>query len=134
MENDLIVCRIREIHSSTIPDILFLMKTKNKDDVVLKEFLGTDLSNHFTVPPQRLSGGLYLLWNSNVEVQVLDFSSKIFGTQIKNKYHTSYVTFIYGPPQVENRASFWEHISSIGQNRYEAWLITGDLHKILDNS
>ena len=44
------------------------------------------------------------------------------------------MTFIYGTPQQEKRAEFWEEISILGQGRDEAWALTGDFNDILDNS
>ncbi|VVB08350.1 unnamed protein product [Arabis nemorensis] len=38
------------------------------------EFQGTAFTKHFTNHPQGLSGGLVLLWNENVEIQVLSSS------------------------------------------------------------
>ncbi|VVB02978.1 unnamed protein product [Arabis nemorensis] len=38
------------------------------------------------------------------------------------------------PPQVENRQPFWDLISSLGSNRAESWLVTGDLNEIAANS
>ena len=44
------------------------------------------------------------------------------------------MSYIYGAPQRENLASFWEILSDIGIQRYALWLLTGDFNDLLDNS
>lgn len=63
-------------------------------------------TNHFLVPPLGLSGGLALFWKDNVEIGILHSSPNLIDTRIRHKKTLVAVTFIYGPPQLENRAPF----------------------------
>lgn len=113
---------------------MFLMETKNQDEVVLKLFAKSNLTNHFTVPPVGLSGGLCLSWNDNVIVDILDSSPNIIDTFITYEDSSCYLSFVYGSPQMEDRAAFWEKLMLIAQHRDKAWLISGDYNDLLDNS
>ncbi|CAL9225059.1 unnamed protein product [Arabidopsis halleri] len=131
---DLTVPRLREIRSDFSPNILFLMETKNQDEVVLKLLQSMGFVSHFTVPPLGLSGGLVLFWKDDVVVEVLSSSQNFIDTKIKFQNISSFLTFVYGAPNVEDRQKIWNEISSLGDSRDEAWLLMGDFNEIMDNS
>ncbi|CAN6881852.1 unnamed protein product [Brassica oleracea] len=131
---DLTVPRIRELKRVHAPDILYFMETKNQDDFVIQNLKSSEYSQHFTIPPTGLSGGLALVWKADVNLTVLKASPNYIDTQIDHKGNSFYITFIYGAPQQENRESVWEEISALGLNRDSAWAISGDFNDILDNS
>lgn len=102
---------------------------------MVKVFESFGYVNRFTVPPQGISGGLALFWKQEVEFEVLASSPNFIDTQIKsNGIISSFITFIYGAPQQDNRRDFWDQISLLGEARSSAWLLTGDFNDILDNS
>ena len=110
------------------------METKRKDEDVFKMYRGTNFTNHFTVPPVGLSGGLALSWKDNVHLEVLLATANVIDTQITFNDKTFFVSYIYGVPQQENRARFWKELSDVGAQRNDAWLLTGDFNDLLDNS
>ncbi|KAG7593940.1 Ribonuclease H-like superfamily [Arabidopsis thaliana x Arabidopsis arenosa] len=130
----LTVPRIKEILAEFSPNILFLMETKNQDDVVSHAFESMGFVHKFTVPPQGLSGGLALFWKNDVLLEILSSSQNFIDSKLKFQNSASFITFTYGAPQVENRASVWDEISALGAAREDAWLLTGDFNEILDNS
>ncbi|VVA94796.1 unnamed protein product [Arabis nemorensis] len=91
-----------------------LNPAKKKPAIVGAEFLDTEFVNHYTIPLIGSSGGLALIWNNNVEIQVLDCSPNHIDTKIRNKNQSSFITFIYGPSQTEIRQTFWDLISARG--------------------
>lgn len=128
------VPKLREMKRVHAPDILYLMETKNQTEFVISKQVSLDYKQHCIIPPLGLSGGLALLWKSDIDLTVLKTSSNFIDTRIVYKRKAFYMTFIYGAPQQENKAAFWEEISSLGQDRDEAWTLTGDFNDILDNS
>ncbi|WZY83148.1 hypothetical protein YC2023_029532 [Brassica napus] len=132
--SDLTVRRLREFRRKDPPDIMFLMETKRQDEEVFRMYQGTEFSNHFTVPPDGLSGGLALSWKDSVDLEILFFSPNVIDTKISFNGKTVFVSYIYGAPQRENRARFWELLSDIVLQRQAPWLITGDFNDLLDNS
>lgn len=134
MGSSLIVRRLQEIRLGIFPDILFLMETKNQDSKVLNIVNWMGYGHHFTVPPLGLSGGLALFWKDGINLEVLESSPNLIDVQISFKSQPIFITFIYGLPQSENRALFWEAVSTMASNRTAPWLLTGDFNDTLDNS
>ena len=128
------VRRLREISLTIFPDIMFLMETKNQDAKVLQLVDWMGYGHHFTVPPQGRSGGLALFWKRGINLEILLSSPNLIDAQLKFQNQVLFISFIYGRPQSENRAEFWESISLLGENRISPWLITGDLNYTLDNT
>lgn len=131
---DLTVPRIRELRSVQAPDIMYFMETKNQEAFVLSILQTPDYNHHFLIPPSGLSGGLALLWRNEINLTVLSSSANFIDTEVVYKANTFFLTFIYGIPQQENRAAFWEEISLLGQGKDSAWALSGDFNDILDNS
>lgn len=110
------------------------METKNQDEALFKLFRNSELSNHFTVPPIGLAGGLSLSWKDDIQVDILFSSANIIDTRIEAHGTFSFVSFIYGAPLAANRPAFWRKLMELGESRDEAWLIVGDFNDLLDNS
>lgn len=47
---------------------------------------------------------------------------------------SSFVSFVYGTPAMEDRAAYWSKLNSVGQGRDAPWLLTGDFNDILHNA
>lgn len=94
----------------------------------------TGFTNLFTVPPEVLSGGLALAWKDNVHLEVLFSSPNVIDTKITFNGKSFFVSYIYGAPQMENRARFWESLADIGIQRQAPLVLTVDFNDLLDNS
>ncbi|WZZ92349.1 hypothetical protein YC2023_120928 [Brassica napus] len=110
------------------------METKNQDEALFRLFRNTELTNHFTVPPIGLAGGLSLSWKEDIQVDILFSSANIIDTRIEAHGTFSFVSFIYGAPHSADRPAFWKTLMELGEGRDESWLITGDFNDLLDNS
>lgn len=128
------VQRIREFRKRISPAVLFLMETKHQDEDLFKLFRNTELTNHFTVPPVGLAGGLSLSWKDEIHVEILFSSANIIDTRIEARGTFSFVSFIYDAPKATDRPAFWSKLTELGSERDESWLITGDFNDLLDNS
>ena len=132
--NTFTVRRLTEIHHAISPDIMFLMETKNSDDFIANKFLWMGYSNKFTVPPTGMGGGLALLWKEDLNITILSSSKNFIDVELSYRGVRSFITFVYGSPQRENRAAFWTHLSTLGADRELPWLLTGDFNEILENA
>lgn len=93
------------------------------------------MQSHFLVSPSNpSSGGLALLWKSDLNIQVTASCNNFVDTQITYKRTKFFSTFVYGAPEVPRRQEIWNQLTDIGDLRAEPWFLTGDFNEIIDNS
>lgn len=132
--NSLTVRRLRELRLKSFPDVMFLMDTKNQDNVVFHVLQWMGYANKFTVPPTGLSGGLALLWKDDVDLQILDSSPNFIDTKLTSASASFHYTFVYGEPALEHRLHLWNKLSNLGVSRDSTWILSGDFNEIVDNN
>lgn len=113
---------------------MFLMETKNNDEFIKTKLHTLHYPHYFSIPLAGTGGGLALLWKDNINIEILESSPNIIDTKVSFKGSYSFVSFVYGAPAVENRTTFWENVSRIGEGRDLPWLLSGDFNEILNNS
>jgi len=83
------------------------------------------------------SGGLALLWNDNVNVEILNANNMYIDAYITacNMNISWFSTGVYGNPYYSKKHLTCEVISELYQQRYNSkWLIFGDFNLILNRS
>ena len=129
------VQRLIALNKKFSPDIIFIQETKNPDAFVLKDLEPLLLEFHFLVSPNSpSSGGLCLLWKSDVKVQVLTATPNYIDTHISYKNSNFFSSFVYGALEVSHRQEVWDQLTQLGGSRSDPWLMTGDFNEITDNS
>lgn len=80
---DLTVRRLKEIQRRYLPDMICLLKTKQRDEKIKEITSDLGYSNFVTVPPHGMSGGIAVLWKTSVSVSVLSLSANLVDTQVE---------------------------------------------------
>ncbi|KAF8048797.1 hypothetical protein N665_2401s0001 [Sinapis alba] len=130
---DLVIPRLREMRKEHFPDMLFLMETKQKRDILidLQTWLGYD--RIMTVNPIGYSGGLALMWKNSVNINFKYVDKNLVDFKVMFGKDCFFVSCIYGEPAVSNRSKLWEKLSRIGVHRKEPWCMLGDFNEIRNN-
>lgn len=115
------------------PSLVFLMETRSKKKNIDKLLHSLKFNSCVTVDPHGLARGLALLWNKQVEVEVLDSSKNFIHVSITNKADdaTWECTFTYGDPVQQRRREVWDIISSLQFRRGNPWCCVGDFNEVL---
>ncbi|CAD5333153.1 unnamed protein product [Arabidopsis thaliana] len=84
LKGSLVVQRLKGIKKSYSPDLLFLIETKNQDDVVRDVAAQLDYDNVKCVSPLGIGGGLALMWKKSVSVNFFSFDARLIDCKIRN--------------------------------------------------
>ena len=68
----LTVKALKELRRKYDPDVVFLMETRNGQEVMERIRKRMRYDGRYYVDPEGLNGGLALWWNKEVEVRVLE--------------------------------------------------------------
>ena len=135
MGNPITVQRIRDLKKNLDPDIIFLMETKNPPEFVMSKIESLNFASTYHIPPHSPGGGgLTLLWNSCLELNVISSCDNFIDTEITYKRKKFYATFTYGAPEHQNRRAVLQRLTDLSMNRDSPWFLTGDFNDIVDNS
>ncbi|KAG7572582.1 Reverse transcriptase domain [Arabidopsis suecica] len=133
--NPITVRRLRDIYQKISPEILFLMETKNSDEMVLNKLDWMGYDSHVLVSPSSPgSGGLALFWKQSVEVETLYSCQNYIDTKITAKGRSFFATFLYGEPDMSKRLQVWNSLTTYTETRAEPWFLTGDFNDIIHSS
>ena len=103
--------------------------------MVSKELNDNNSLSQFLISPHSAGGGgLCLLWNKDINIQVLASCNNYIDTLITFKNSSFYGTFVYGAPEIPNRNEIWNQLTDVALSRISPWFLTGDFNEIVDNS
>ncbi|XP_010513002.1 PREDICTED: uncharacterized protein LOC104788940 [Camelina sativa] len=134
LKGSLVVRRLKGIKATYSPNILFLIGTKNPDDVIRDVAAQLGYEGVKCVSPLGIGGGLAMLWMKTVSVCFYDVNKRIIDCKINNKDVSFYFSCVYGHPIRKLRHHLWERLQRISINRNGPWLMCGDFNEILHNS
>lgn len=124
---------LRELNKSYQPAIIFLMETRAPKGRISNLRYKLRFQTSFCVEPRGLSGGLCLLWNDSVSVQVLYHSPNYIHTAVS--YNQGGVvfdcTFVYGHPTFQQRRGLWDMLAGFQLCRDMPWCSIGDYNEML---
>lgn len=85
---------------------------------------------------RRRAGGLGLLWNEEVEIQLLSYSINHIDVEVKDIFENKSWRFtgFYGNPEDDKKALSWNLLSILKNQSDLPWLCAGDFNEILMES
>jgi len=124
---------LARLMSSTHSQVTFISETRNS------RITANDLTDHFhvsdsfVVPAIGLSGGLWLMWNDDVDVDIISSSHYYVLACVvqKSRVHSFNLVCVYGDPHHRQTDSIWNDVSFVVQNQGRPTLCMGDLNNIM---
>lgn len=113
--------------------MIFLAETKMKDHKIDDISLRIGYSLGFHVSPVDRAGGLTLLWQETLNVNILFFSKHIIDVCFRLEDVCSWVrtTFVYGTPYQNEKHDFWHWMNcSFGPTNIP-WFCGGDFNEFV---
>ncbi|PON60277.1 Endonuclease/exonuclease/phosphatase [Trema orientale] len=130
------VLDLKAIITSFSPDILILSETKISSSSLSPKLQSFHFYNNVHVPPVGLSGGLCLAWKDGVDFEPTFLSKNVISGLVYSDPSNSpwLLSTIYGPPNLSDRATFWDNLSIMTSNFNGPWLLIGDFNGTLSSA
>ncbi|KAL0286138.1 UNVERIFIED_CONTAM: hypothetical protein Scaly_2800100 [Sesamum calycinum] len=133
--NPLTVKGLGDLLRDNKPTLVFLAETKcfaSQIEVLKRKF------NLFgcNVDPKGRSGGLAILWQKSVDIQLQSFSRYHIDVSVRVKESDEWWRFsgIYGEPDTSKRDHTWRLLRRLHSQSIRPWLCAGDFNEILEHS
>ena len=113
------------------PKIVFLMETRLpfRKLELLRVRLG--MQGRFGVARQGYGGGLALLWDSRVTLNIESYSQHHIDAKVIQEDGLQWrLTGFYGHPEVALRPRSWELLRRLHDGNEEPWMVVGDFNEI----
>ncbi|GMJ06052.1 hypothetical protein HRI_004274400 [Hibiscus trionum] len=87
----------------------------------------------FRVEAQEFCGGIWLLWNGDISVNVVVVSNQFIHAIIQGVALDCpcYLTVVYASPQAHYRRHLWDQLDELNPGDESPWLIGGDFNALL---
>jgi len=97
------------------PDLVFLMETKNREEVVTKIQRSLKYHNSYIINPTCMSGGLALFWSSHININVEYANQNMIDTFCfeNSKQILMKITCVYAPVNFHDRQLLWRALSQL---------------------
>lgn len=121
---------LQDLISSNNLSIVGLSETKlnSKAWDMLRVKIG--FQNCLSVSCKGRSGGMALLWKSDIDVVIKSYSSYHIDATV-NSASSFHITLFYGHPRTEKRKESWDLLQSLAKTTDGPWMVLGDFNEIL---
>ncbi|KAJ8769457.1 hypothetical protein K2173_002947 [Erythroxylum novogranatense] len=124
---------IKEYYSEFHPDIVTLVETRISSHTANLVISKLNFSRSHRVEARGFAGGIWIVWNDNIELEVLQNHTQFIHCRVKKRpaVHWVFVSFVYGSPQKSIRKLLWAEFLTIACTMSTPWLLAGDFNAIL---
>jgi len=109
------------------------METKNKTNVVERMRKCHQLEYSFIIDPMGIAGGLALMWDEEVKVEVEFSSGDLIDIYCKDLKcgHAMYISFLHALTNFQERLRLWQALKSSNLPNTLLWLCLRDFNEVL---
>ena len=116
--------------------MIFLSKTKIPIRKCSNFLMSLGFYNLDFVDPRGKKGGLVVGWKNGVDIEITyKCCNMINGLVFSDHLNEScLISFVYGPPNRNNRGPFWEAVEKVGEAFGGGWLCIGDFNHVFSQT
>ncbi|XP_039015801.1 uncharacterized protein LOC120146253 [Hibiscus syriacus] len=92
-----------------------------------------DFSNSYRVEARGFSGGIWILWNDDIWVDILTISNQFIYCVVSSAAYLTplFVIVVYASPSISYRRLLWTNLERLNSGNGCPWLLGGDFNAIL---
>jgi len=113
-------------------DVLALFETHAGGEKAVRIYQNLGFENSFRVDARGQSGGIWLLWKSEVgDVSIVESAEQFIHAKVGNGLAAIHLLAVYAAPSVSRRSGLWSLLSRIVQSVDEPIIVGGDFNTII---
>ncbi|KAG7559018.1 Reverse transcriptase zinc-binding domain [Arabidopsis thaliana x Arabidopsis arenosa] len=113
-------------------EVLALFETHAGGDRASRICRGLGFENSYRVDAIGQSGGLWLLWRSEVgEVEIVEASDQFIHAKVINGVEVVNLIVVYAAPSVSRRSSLWDQLTTVIRGAVGPIVVGGDFNTIV---
>lgn len=116
------------------PNIVVLCEPRISGSAADAFIKKSGFEHSFRVEAQGFSGGIWIMWDRGLDIQILSYSKQFIHAEISLSGEKVWMTFVYGSPVSRRRKKLWEALNNIASGCKCPWMIGGDFNSILRDS
>ncbi|XP_039000720.1 uncharacterized protein LOC120126657 [Hibiscus syriacus] len=115
------------------PGVVVLLETRISGMTADKDIRAFGFQNSFRVEAHGFSGGIWILWKVEIDVEILTISHQFIHDRCWSAevFRWLYFTAVYASPQVEKRRLVWRHLMNLAPGENEVWIMNSDFNSII---
>ncbi|XVF46863.1 hypothetical protein PTKIN_Ptkin03bG0062400 [Pterospermum kingtungense] len=126
---------IAEMTQKYNPNICFVMETRydyKKGEILARNW---GYSNSTGMSSRGFSGGLLLIWDDNVSMNISSMNENLIFAYVKDFKNAFWLTCIYGNPKTHKRHLVWHQLKTFSNSLKEQdeWIVMGDFNQVLED-
>jgi exonuclease III len=127
------VHELRRMVNEKKPNLVFLMETKLRQKKMEIVRIKLGFHNMFVVDCVGKSGGLALLWESDFDIEIQNFTRRHINAVIRSPMNAEQWKFscIYGHPETAKRHESWTLMKHLAELAPEPWVCLGDFNEVV---
>ncbi|PKI45167.1 hypothetical protein CRG98_034440 [Punica granatum] len=136
MAGDPTVRALRLLRNKYQPSMIFISETKIDSERCKKLGRRYKLDGIFSVDSSNSAGGLCLLWNTELKVQILQHSPHYIHALIDHAILPASwcITCVYGPPYAHLKHNFWYDLANLAVGINCPRMLIGDFNEICSSN
>ncbi|KAK8711191.1 hypothetical protein V6N13_146482 [Hibiscus sabdariffa] len=125
----------RQYHRDHSPDIVGFVETRISNLAADKVIAALNFPFSYRVEANGFSGGIWLCWNENVQVDILFSHFQFIHCRIhcKSSLSSFLATFVYASPNSSKRKHLWSYLTFLSSRISEPWITLGDFNATISN-
>lgn len=133
MGTPLTVQHLRALVAQEKPNMVFLMETKNKNNVLERVRKRIQFQSMFTIEPVGIAGGLAIMWDEEVKVEVEGSTGELINVKCTDLHRGDLmrISFLHASTKFQERLRHWRDVKNSNYLSPLPWLCIGDFNEIL---
>lgn len=127
---------VKEYRKEFTPNLFCFLEPRVSGTRANEIIAKMSFSNSFRVKANGFAGVIWLCWNEDTQVEILNFHPRVIHIRLGTTQNSKHFlcSIVYVSPQASVKRELWPFLNSLARLVTEHWILAGDFNYILDGS